>query len=127
ENCFVMAPLDSTKSSVLITFEASVSIACASVNLSELVELSNKLVKKGTFRDNSEDVDSDRNFHIKLVQKGIEAIKKAQFGKVVLSRREPFGLKEENPIEIFKRLLQNYPTAFVYRSEARLNSSHVKI
>jgi len=114
EKGFVMAPFDATKSSVLIPFEASVSIACASVNLSELLELSNKLVKKGTFRDNSEDVDSDRNFHIKLVQKGVEAIKKAQFGKVVLSRREPFGLKEENPIEIFKRLLQNYPTAFVY-------------
>lgn len=114
EKGFVMAPFDATKSFVLIPFEASVSIACASVNLSELLELSNKLVKKDTFRDNSEDVDSDRNFHIKLVQKGVEAIKKAQFGKVVLSRREPFGLKEENPIEIFKRLLQNYPTAFVY-------------
>src|SRR5690606_37973339 len=43
----------------------------------------------------------------------IEAIKNYQFTKVVLSRKETVPL-ESDPMSIFKRLLNTYPSTFVY-------------
>lgn len=51
--------------------------------------------------------------HIKRVEKGINAIENGRFSKVVLSRRELVE-NETHPLDIFKRLLHHYPTAFVY-------------
>jgi isochorismate synthase len=52
--------------------------------------------------------------HIQLVQKGIDAVRKGTFSKVVLSRKEDIIFPEESIKMIFKRLLDHYPEAFVY-------------
>ena len=54
-----------------------------------------------------------KTFHENLVEKGVEAIKNSALEKVVLSRKQVLVVKTQ-PIEYFKRLLKNYPTAFVY-------------
>ncbi|HLV15455.1 MAG TPA: chorismate-binding protein [Xanthomarina sp.] len=111
EKGFVMAPFDSTRNSILIPFEDSLSLTCHSVNLGEAFESSNKV---DLMDFDCPKTDVQKNFHVDLVKTGIEAIKDAQFAKVVLSRRELFELEEVNPLATFKSLLQNYPTAFVY-------------
>lgn len=55
-----------------------------------------------------------RAAHLRLVSKGIEAIKKGQFEKVVLSRKEEIPLAQPEPVKIFKKLLNAYPEAFCY-------------
>ena len=57
---------------------------------------------------------SDKEIHINLVKKGVEAIKDNRFKKVVLSRSETVSLSDNNPFSIFKNLLKNYASAFVY-------------
>ncbi|RZJ49539.1 MAG: isochorismate synthase, partial [Chryseobacterium sp.] len=49
-----------------------------------------------------------------LVSKGIEAIKKEEFKKVVLSRSEIVDLAEFDFVNTFERLIQLYPTTFSY-------------
>lgn len=51
--------------------------------------------------------------HINLVKSGIQNIQNDKFQKVVLSRKLAAG-KHSSIIEIYQRLLQNYPTAFSY-------------
>ena len=57
---------------------------------------------------------SDKQNHIELVQKGIDAIIDGAFKKVVLSRKEVVEISSINIIETFKKLLQKYDNAFVY-------------
>jgi len=57
---------------------------------------------------------ADRDKHIELVQKGIDAIKQGQFKKVVLSRKEVIHSSDLDTLLLFKRLLKKYPDAFVY-------------
>lgn len=52
--------------------------------------------------------------HIKLVEKGIQAINNNEFKKVVLSRKEKVEVPEFNLLNSFQKLLNSYPTAFVY-------------
>lgn len=49
-----------------------------------------------------------------LVVKGIEAIKKEEFKKVVLSRSEKVELAEFDFVSTFQRLIQLYPATFSY-------------
>lgn len=49
-----------------------------------------------------------------LVQKGIQAIENNEFKKVVLSRKESLDLVDFNVITAFEKLIQLYPTTFVY-------------
>jgi isochorismate synthase len=49
-----------------------------------------------------------------LVARGIDAIKKDEFKKVVLSRSEKVALSEFDFIETFQHLAQLYPSTFVY-------------
>src|SRR5690554_4509168 len=95
EKGFVMAPFDSTRNSILIPFEDSLSLTCHSVNLGEAFESSNKV---DLMDFDCPKTDVQKNFHVDLVKTGIEAIKDAQFAKVVLSRRELFELEEVNPL-----------------------------
>lgn len=61
------------------------------------------------------DIIYDSEFeHTKLVQKGIDAIQKGLFDKVVLSHYVTSREKIESPIRVFKNLLNTYQTAFVY-------------
>lgn len=50
----------------------------------------------------------------KLVQKGVDAIVQGDFKKVVLSRKEPVALEENDVFPLFQKLLSAYPTAFKY-------------
>ncbi len=56
----------------------------------------------------------DKEKHINLVHRGIDAIKKAQFKKVVLSRKEVLHTANPDAIKLFQKLLKSYPEAFVY-------------
>lgn len=49
-----------------------------------------------------------------LVQKGVEAIKAREFQKVVLSRKEIINLAAFDVETVFRKLTQQYPTAFQY-------------
>ena len=50
----------------------------------------------------------------KLVQSGIEAINANYFKKIVLSRKESVSLVKFDLLDTFQKLLQLYPSAFVY-------------
>lgn len=105
ESGFVFAPFDDKKASILIPLEQSEQLSVIPAKAGIQV-----IKAKSSITEN----DSDRAFHINLVQKGIDAIKKGNLRKVVLSRRESNKILESNPLQIFKRLLSNYPSAFVY-------------
>lgn len=49
-----------------------------------------------------------------LVAKGIQSIKNNEFKKVVLSRKETVTLNHFDLITVYKKLLQLYPSSFVY-------------
>ena len=104
ESGFVFAPFDSDKDSILIPISESEFLECEfnylAVNETNKITISEEKVA--------------RESHISLVQKGIDAINSDKFQKVVLSRKEGIKLEESNAIEIFKKLLNKYDTAFVY-------------
>lgn len=105
ETGFVFAPFDNRKEAVLIPLERS-------EKLSWIPAFAGMTANKA--KSSFAEGHTDRATHINLVQKGIDAIKKGDLRKVVLSRTETVTLSESNPLEIFKRLLTKYPTAFVY-------------
>jgi isochorismate synthase len=49
-----------------------------------------------------------------IVQKGIDAISKGRFDKVVLSRKEIVAVADFDLVSVFEKLVQAYPTAFAY-------------
>tara|TARA_R110002049_G_scaffold70401_3_gene181908 strand:+ start:4845 stop:5960 length:1116 start_codon:yes stop_codon:yes gene_type:complete len=104
EKGFVFSPFDDAEKTVLMPLDASEKMSIPDVT-SSAVETSHHENKINT---------EAKNIHINLVKKGVEAINKGQFKKVVLSRKETVLLEENNPISIFKRLLNNYKSAFVY-------------
>lgn len=55
----------------------------------------------------------DKEFHLKLVAKAVQEIKKETFEKVVVSRRIETSC-ETNPFELYKQLLNKYTTTFCY-------------
>ncbi|MFL1012686.1 chorismate-binding protein [Flavisericum labens] len=104
EKGFVFSPFDDFEKSVLIPFEKSEMIS----------ETYGSYVETETFQSINTPNKTEKQNHIKLVKKGVDAIKHNQFKKVVLSRTETIELSESNPLNIFKRLLSTYPSAFVY-------------
>lgn len=105
EKGFVFSPFDDSERTVLIPFGNSEKINCF-----VLSEISEVLISQS---DNVSQPEFHKN-HINLIYKGVEAIKKNQFKKVVLSRTETVTVSENNPITIFKSLLSAYSSAFVY-------------
>ena len=108
EKGFVFSPFDATEKTVLIPLEASEVMSTDHLNVESHTELVEVQTQKEAASSNAKD------FHINLVKKGVEAINNNQFKKVVLSRKETVLLGENNPISIFKRLLNTYKSAFVY-------------
>lgn len=79
------------------------------------------LVEKNNFetyffelRGNKDSLKKGNDFFEELVEKSIEAIKNEVFKKVVVSRREFVELMNFDVETCFKRMLQNYPSAFKY-------------
>ena len=64
-------------------------------------------------KDTLLDAVSKTDFEI-LVAKGVQAIKEEHFKKVVLSRTEQVEVTNFDMFETFKKLVNLYPTAFVY-------------
>ena len=93
---FIFSPFDDSEPSILIPKEHSEIIGVPSARIVE--------VEPREAQPSSEE--NEREAHINLVRKGIEAISEDKFKKVVLSRKETFQLKENSSIEIFKRLAQ---------------------
>ncbi|AUC15596.1 hypothetical protein BTO06_10765 [Tenacibaculum sp. SZ-18] len=100
---FVFAPFNRNQSSVLFPEEDSC-LEKESIDVDV------------DFSDNEIFInDSQRDFHIQLVEKGVDAIERNVFRKVVLSRKEKVVLSSDlNQLEVFSRLLMKYPSAFVY-------------
>lgn len=108
EKGFVFSPFDDTEKIVLIPLENSENIHADLVVLESDTELVDK--KEAII---TEDL-KEKQQHINLIKKGVEAISNNQFKKVVLSRQEIVIVSEPNPISIFKSLLSAYSSAFVY-------------
>lgn len=103
ESGFVFAPFNDENSTVLIPENQS-DFLSEEVKITEIFELKTSFPKDTSSKD----------FHIKLVKKGIDTIENEQFKKVVLSRKEEVQLVDFDLITVFQKLLQTYPTAFVY-------------
>ncbi|WP_338360018.1 chorismate-binding protein [Yeosuana marina] len=102
---FVFAPFDDSQNSVLIPLENS-----------ESIEINNytRTNKTAVRNDGFSVANKEKQQHINLVEKGVKAIEKGAFHKVVLSRQETVKLSEFNLFQTFEKLLVNYPSAFVY-------------
>ncbi len=105
ESGFVFSPFQNNTDSILIPFSES---ECFNFTVAPKTE------NNTTYNNFNTDNETLKNQHIQLVKKGIEAIKKNELKKVVLSRKETISITEPNPIVLFKRLLKKYATAFVY-------------
>lgn len=104
ETGFVFAPFDDAEKTLLMPLKHS-------EVLTAIYEVSEENTCPETIKGSNA---SEKESHIKLIKKGINAIENHQFKKVVLSRSETTNLSEINPITIFKKLLNFYPSAFVY-------------
>ena len=105
EQGFVFAPFDNIDASVLMPLKASEQLQISglkTVNDNDVVVTNITTSAKAKYN------------HINLIKKGLEAIKKDVFKKVVLSRKESVKLNDTHFITIFKRLLSKYSSAFVY-------------
>ncbi len=104
ESGFVFAPFDDREDAIIIPSDNAEVLNHTFNVISYECEKSHK--------ENSSI--QSKEFHINLVQKGIDSINSNHLVKVVLSRAETVELSETRPIHLFNRLLQTYLTAFVY-------------
>ncbi|HET8855316.1 MAG TPA: chorismate-binding protein [Salinimicrobium sp.] len=112
QNGFVMAPFKDTEKAVIIPQDASEELFCkmpetetGNTPLDGLKESGKKI----NFANSD-----DHQRHLELVQSGIRSIQNGLMKKVVLSRKEKLQSEAINPFEIFRNLLELYPSAFVY-------------
>ena len=112
ESGFVFSPFNAQEQSVLIPSNNSKLLKVDNV----ISSTSTTLCINSAETSNKPSISNkqDKTKHIQLIEKGINAITSKDLKKVVLSRCEAQDLSEENPLEIFKRLLNAYATAFVY-------------
>lgn len=110
ESGFVFSPFDSDKQTVLIPTEQSDSLETSFSVTEDNLEAENTLKSN----ESEADLHNAKTFHIDLVSKAIKTIEENTFKKVIISRKEEVVLLESNPIQLFKRLLSQYKTAFVY-------------
>ena len=104
ESGFVFAPFDNKEDAVLIPFSES-----------DFITSNVVIPAKSGIHSISKNESSDaKKNHISLVEKAIKIISSEKLLKVVVSRKEAVELSESNPLEIFKRLLEAFKTAFVY-------------
>ncbi|MBZ9630491.1 chorismate-binding protein [Salegentibacter sp. LM13S] len=108
ESGFVFAPFENPESAFLIPSENAeiISTEYPAEISSDAKKINQDFPPAYTYTDS-------KIQHEKLVEKGIEAIAKGEFKKVVLSRKESVQTQLE-ALGIFKNLLKKYDTAFVY-------------
>ena len=72
------------------------------------------LVAESNFRIHETPSKEAKEFHVRLVEKGIEAIQTSDLEKVVLSRKEQVAVDKTEHLTYFQRLLTTYSNAFCY-------------
>lgn len=102
ESGFVFSPFDIRKDSLLIPLSMSKTLMTEDDVFIEDFEML-KDISVG-----------DKEEHLSLVNKGINAIEHSDLSKVVLSRMIEADKIKTDPFLIFKRLLHTYNSAFVY-------------
>ena len=101
---FVFAPFDAAEKLLIIPFSKA---EVKTFELDDVVEGSSKeRINLNSF--------NERETHLELIQNGIDFIKKSEAKKIVLSRKELLKSTDFDILKVYQRLLQNYPTAFVY-------------
>lgn len=119
---FVFAGFRDPEDCILIPLEASERLELGAGELS-FEKASEKAPESVTEADvtgnnisDSEVFSEDRakQQHLALVERGIAVLKTGALEKVVLSRKEPIPLREQDPLQLFRELLITYLTAFVY-------------
>lgn len=101
---FVFTPFDDREKSLFIPFSKS---TISTFKVDDLVE--NSIKERITLNSIKE-----KEAHLKLIQSGIDFIKKTDAKKIVLSRKEVLKSTNFDIVEVYNQLLKNYPTAFVY-------------
>ena len=105
ETGFVFSPFDNQEKAILIPAVKSVYFRESLIFEAPLSFAKNKRFVAD---------ESAKTHHLELVNIAIEEIKRKQFQKVVVSRREIVPLSNFMLLESFKKLLQIYPNAFGY-------------
>ncbi len=103
ETGFIFAPFDSKHPTILLVPD-------------ELLEITDENIQTSTAKRVNVRPTFDRErkeAHIRLIEKGISEIGKGNFKKVVLSRCIEADSKAQ-PLDLFQKLLVNYPHAFCY-------------
>jgi len=103
EKGFVFASFDGTKLLLIPESESEIIKVTSNKNNVDIAERENDLPNE-----------LDKNDFENLVSKGIQAIKKNEFYKVVLSRKETVDLVYFDLVAAFEKLVQLYPSTFVY-------------
>ncbi len=106
ESGFVFAPFNEKEKAILIPSKKAKFIE---EEISE--DILPSLIK------NKQEINSNtvsKKLHIKLVQKGINAIKNNEFKKVVLSRKERIKVSNIDIVLTYQKLIKSYTNAFVY-------------
>ncbi len=103
EKGFVFASFDGNKTVLIPENESEIFSVALNKNTTVIPEKESDLPNE-----------SDRNNFKNLVSKGIQAIKNNEFKKVVLSRKETVDLVDFDLVATFEKLVQLYPSTFVY-------------
>ncbi len=99
---FIFAPFDSAEENIFFSLKNSEFVS-GSFTKKE-IEFDKKLTLKTSSKDK----------YVKIVEKAIDAINTNEFKKVVISRKEIVALSDLEVEEVYSKLLQLYPNAFVY-------------
>jgi len=102
ENGFVFAPFNADRPTILMPLDELIKTEYDDI----------EKIAKGV-DDILEGNVKAMEFHLNLVQKGVQQIKKGKFDKVVLSRKLEVDCLE-SPLKIFERLISTYNSAFCY-------------
>lgn len=101
ESGFVFAPFNNTSDAILIPFEKEISAIQTAV-----IDVKSKTPMLESSTAGAA--------HMLLVEHAIKEIKTTDVSKIVLSRAVTYPLKDDNPVQLFKKALSLYPNAYVY-------------
>lgn len=104
EKGFVFAPFDATSKTLYIPFSIADEFSFEKINTINFEASENKKTASNIAK----------KLHIALVENGINFMKTSEVKKVVLSRKEQVKISNFDGVAIYNKLLNNYPTAYVY-------------
>lgn len=101
ESGFVMAPFDHTREAILLPFDV--------VFMGNLDDFPTAEMSSQTANPSAE----AKKEHLQLVANAVHQIQNSVVEKIVVSRKEEI-ISDTEPLVLFRRLCEAYPTAFVY-------------